>query len=106
MSWADRRGCLVSVEMISAIFTGLTGLLAAVAAVLANRSRRVSEDSRATRRAARALQRKFVASLNHIFTLETELARRGLPVPARPEILEADEDDDGAQPASGIRAAT
>lgn len=85
----------MSVEMISAIFTGLTGLLAAVAAVLANRSRRVSEDSRAVRRGARELQRKFLAAIQHIFALETELARRGLPVPARPEILEKDDDDDG-----------
>jgi hypothetical protein len=89
----------MSVEMISAVFTGLTGLLAGLAAVLANRSRRVSEDSRAIRRGYRELQRKFNVGLTHIFTLETLLARRGLPVPERPKILEMDEgDDDGSTP--------
>jgi hypothetical protein len=88
----------MSVEMISAVFTGLTGLLAGLAAVLANRSRRVSEDSRAVRRGYRDLQKRFTAALQHIFTLETELAQRGLRVPARPEILEKDDDDDGSAP--------
>lgn len=91
----------MSVEMISAVFTGLTGLLAGLAALLANRSRRVTEDSRLIRRQARQLQKRLLAALGHIFTLETELAERGLPVPPRPEILEADDDDDGptTQPA-------
>lgn len=84
----------MSVELISAIFTGLTGLLAALAALLANRSRRVSEDSRYTRRQARALQRRYLAAQDHIFALETELARHGFPVPARPAILEDDDDDE------------
>jgi hypothetical protein len=88
----------MSVELISAVFTGLTGLLAAVAAVLAQRSRRTAEDSRAIRRGYRQLQKRFTAALNHIFTLETTLAARGLPVPERPPILEADEDDDGPAP--------
>lgn len=87
----------MSVEMISALFTGLTGLLAALAAVLANRSRRVSEDSRSIRKQARDLQRRYIAAIGHIFALETELARRGLSVPPRPEILESD-DDDGSAP--------
>jgi hypothetical protein len=87
----------VSVEVISAVFTGLTGLLAAVAAVLANRSRRVGEDSRAIKRQYRLLQRKLLAALEHIFALEHELAARGIPRPERPEILEQD-DDDGPAP--------
>jgi hypothetical protein len=91
----------LSVELVSAIFTGLTGLLAAVAAVLANRSRRIGEDSRTIRRQARTLQRKFLAALSHIFTLETELAARGLAVPPRPEALEQDaDDDDGPTPSA------
>lgn len=91
--------------MISAIFTGLTGLLAGLAALLATRSRRMSEDSRLIRRQARDLQRQYIASVQHIFVLETELARRGLPIPARPEILERDgDDDDGAPQLEGARA--
>lgn len=96
----------MSVEMISAVFTGLTGLLAGLAAVLANRSRRVSEDSRTVRRGYRELQRKFVAAVGHIFTLETELARRGLRIPDRPEILEKDDDDDGSPPQRAGTGAT
>lgn len=88
----------LSVELISAVFTGLTGLLAATAAVLANRSRRVGEDSRAVRRQARLLQKKLLAALQHIFSLEHELAERGITPPARPEILEMDDDDDGPAP--------
>lgn len=96
----------MSVELVSAIFTGLTGLLAAVAAVLANRSRRVTEDSRTIRKQARQLQRKLLAALSHIFTLETELAERGLAVPPRPDVLESDDDDDGTTPSAtgGTRA--
>jgi len=96
----------MSVEVISAVFTGLTGLLAGLAAVLATRSRRVSEDSRSVRRGYRELQRKFVAAVAHIFTLETELAQRGLRVPERPEILEKDEDEDGPAPERASHRAT
>jgi hypothetical protein len=88
----------LSVELISATFTGLTGLLAAVAAVLAGRSRRVAEDGRFYRRLAREAQRKFLAALAHINLLEEELVQARHPVPPRPEILEADEDDDGPAP--------
>ena len=84
----------MSVEMISAASTGLIGLLTALAALMANRSRRVSEDSRSNRRLARELQKKFTAALRHINLLEERLARRGLSVPKRPEILEKDDDDD------------
>lgn len=88
----------MSVEIVSAMFTGLTGLLAAIAALLANRSRRVTEDSRLLRRQVRQLQRKVLAALQHIFALEHELAERGIRIPARPEILEADDEDDGPTP--------
>lgn len=84
--------------MISAVFTGLTGLLAVIAGMLANRSRRRTEDSKAVRRMYRDLQRRFLAALDHIFTLEQELVEARRPVPARPEILEADDDDDGPTP--------
>jgi len=92
----------MSVEMISALFTGVTGLLSGIAVLLATRSRRVSEDSRYVRRAYRRLQDKFLAAMAHMFVLETKLAERGIPVPARPEILDAEDDDDGPahQPAS------
>jgi hypothetical protein len=88
----------LSVELISAVFTGLTGLLAATAAVLAGRSRRVAEDGRFYRRLARETHRKFRAALAHIYLLEEELIHARRPVPPRPEILEADEDDDGPAP--------
>jgi hypothetical protein len=88
----------LSVEMISAIFTGLTGLLAGLAAVLATRTRRANEDSRLIRRQARDLQRKYLAAVSHIFVLETELALRGISVPDRPEALERDDDDDDGPP--------
>jgi hypothetical protein len=93
--------------MISAIFTGLTGLLAATAAVLANRARRVGEDGRFYRRQARELQRKFLIALSHINLLEEALIKARRPVPARPEILESDDDDDGgpAQPAGANASA-
>jgi hypothetical protein len=96
----------MSVELISAIFTGLTGLLAAVAAVLANRARRVSEDGRYYRRQARDLQRKLLAALGHINLLEEHLIHARRPVPARPEILESDDDDDGTPQPAGAHAAT
>lgn len=85
----------ISVEMISAVFTGLTTLLAAVAAVLANRSRRSGEDSRFYRQLARVAQKKLLAALAHMDLLETRLAGAGRPVPERPKILEQDDDDDG-----------
>lgn len=93
----------ISVELISAFFTGLIGLLTALAALLANRSRRIGEDSRAIKRGARTLQRKFLAAMEHIFTLEQELVDARRPVPPRPEILEAEDDDDGPAP-TPIRA--
>ena len=94
----------MSVELISAIFTGLTGLLAALAAVLAQRARRVGEDGRFYRRQARQLHRKFLAALSHINVLEEALIRARRPVPDRPAILEADDDDDGTPQPAGANA--
>lgn len=94
----------MSVEMITAIFTGLTGLLAAVAAVLANRTRRVGEDTRFYRRQARELHRKLLAAIGHINLLEEHLIQARRALPARPEILEADDDDDGTPQLAGADA--
>jgi hypothetical protein len=96
----------VSVELISAMFTGLTGLLSGLAVLLATRSRRVSEDSRHIRRGYRVLQDKYLAAMGHLFKLETRLAEHGFPVPARPEILESDDDDDGPTPQPALSGRT
>jgi hypothetical protein len=93
----------VSPELIGSLFTGLTGLLAGLAAFTATRSRRVAEDRKALRRRNRFLQRFATAALDHIFDLERLLSGRGLPVPARPAILEMDDDDD--EPAARPSAA-
>lgn len=88
----------ISVEAIGSIFSGLVLVIGALATYTANRSRRVAEDQKHLRRQFRTLQKKFIAACQHMFRLETELAERGLNVPARPAILEADDDDD--QPAA------
>jgi hypothetical protein len=95
----------LSVELISAIFTGLTGLLAGLAAVLAQRARRVGEDGRYYRRQARELHRWKLAALRHMNVLEEALVRARRPVPKRPPILEADDDDDGTPQPAGAHAA-
>lgn len=84
----------ISVEAIGSIFSGLVLVIGALATYTANRSRRVGEDQRVLRRQFRDLQKKFLAACQHMFKLETELAERGIHVPARPAILEADNDDD------------
>lgn len=89
----------ISPEIVGSLFTGLTGLLAALAAFTATRNRRITEDRKTLKRQARLLQRKVVAALDHIFDLEAALARRGLPIPERPAILEMDDDDDDLPPA-------
>ena len=85
---------IISVEAIGAVFSGLVLVIGALATFTANRSRRVGEDRKALKRQYRNLQRKFLAGVQHIFKLETELAERGIHVPPRPAILEADDDDD------------
>ena len=94
---------VVSVELVTAVGTTLTSLLGGIAVLLANRSRRMSEDTRSLRRAARQLQKRFLAAMDHIYVLEEALIHARRHVPDRPAILEADDDDDEPptpQPAS------
>lgn len=77
-------------QLVNAIFSGLVLLLGAVGTLVATRGRRAAVD----RREHRKLQRRYIAALRHIFRLETELAELGHQPPARPELLD-DEDDDG-----------
>lgn len=95
----------MSPEALTAIFTGLTGMIAALAAFTANRSRRVAADQRVLRKRVRLLERQVIALVEHIFTLEVEIARRGGQVPERPSILEQpDDDEDDEGPAGGLHA--
>jgi hypothetical protein len=84
----------LSPELIGSVFSGLVLLVGALATYTATRSRRLGEDQRVLRRSFRDLQKKYLAAIAHLFKLETELAERGLEVPARPAALEADDDDD------------
>lgn len=84
----------MSPELVGSILTGLTGLLGGLAAFAATRNRRITEDRKVFRRQVRRLQKQLVAALDHIFDLEQGYARRGLPIPERPAILEMDDDDD------------
>lgn len=84
----------MSPELVGSIFSGLVLLVGALATYTANRSRRIGEDQRTLRRQFRELQRKYLAAVGHMFSLEVELAERNLRVPKRPAILEADNDDD------------
>jgi len=80
----------VSPEVINALFQGAVLLLGALGLTAANRGRRQV----VTRRDYRALQRRYLAALSHVFSLESELAARGIRAPDRPAELE-DDDDDG-----------
>ncbi len=84
----------LSPELISSIFGGIVLIIGSLATYTASRSRRLGEDQRQLRRNFRELQKKYLAVLAHLFKLETELAERGIEVPARPAALEADDDDD------------
>lgn len=84
---------MFSAEALTAIFTGLTGIIAALAALTANRSRRIAVDQRALRKRVRLLEKQIIALVEHTFTLELEIARRGGPIPERPSILEQLDDD-------------
>lgn len=85
---------MLSPELIGSIGTALTGILAAIAAFTATRNRRVTEDRKALRRQEKLQRLRINAALSHIDKLERRLSGRGLPVPARPAILEVDEGDD------------
>lgn len=84
----------ISPELIGSIFSGLVLVIGAAATFTANRSRQSGEERKTLRRRVRLLERKVLAAVQHIFTLESDLAQRGLPVPSRPAVLEADDDDD------------
>jgi hypothetical protein len=88
----------ISPELVGSVFSGLVLLVGALATYTASRSRRVGEDARSLRRDLRALQKRYVAALQHIFHMETTLADRGLAVPVRPAELEADDDDPPVAP--------
>lgn len=83
---------------MGSIASALTALLAGLAAFTATRSRRVTEDRKALRRQGKLQQQRITAALGHIDKLERRLSGRGLSVPARPAILEVDEDDDEPSP--------
>lgn len=95
-----------SVELITALGTGLSTVLGALAVLLANRSRRTAEDGRFYRRMARETHSKFLAALEHINVLEEALIRARRPIPARPKILESDDDDGPPTQPAGAHAAS
>lgn len=70
---------------LGVIFQGLATLAVALGFTAANRSRRAAVDAGAFR----TLQRECLAWAEHGYGLERRLAGAGLPVPARPEVLEA-----------------
>lgn len=76
---------------INAVFSGLVLLLGALAGLVTARGRKAG----IRQRDYRDLQRRFLVSLTHVFTLETALAAHGIKPPARPTGLDptADEDD-------------
>jgi hypothetical protein len=78
----------VSPETVAALFTGLTGLVAGLSAFTASRSRKVEGDQRVLRKRVRRLERQVLALVQHVFTLELEIARTGGTIPDRPMILE------------------
>lgn len=78
--------------VITAVFQGAVVLLGALGITAAQRSNRTTVRVRDHR----ALQRRYLVAISHVFTLETDLAERGLPVPRRPK--ELDDDDDGLPP--------
>jgi hypothetical protein len=60
-----------------------------VAALVTARGRRAGVQ----RREFRALQRRYLAALTHIFALETVVAGLGQAPPARPTAIESADDD-------------
>jgi hypothetical protein len=84
----------ISPELVSAAFGGLALLVGALATYTANRSRRVSEDQRLRKQQLRQYRDRYEAALAYSWRLREELAERGIPIPARPRILEDDDGDD------------
>ena len=80
----------MSADQLVAILQGTAVLVGALGLGVAQRNKR----ARVSRRAWRDLERRFLSAMEHIFTLEFELAERGIPRPPRPRTLESSEDDD------------
>lgn len=95
---------------LGVIFQGLATLAVALGLTAAGRSRRAAVD----RGEFRTLQQECHAWARHAWTVESRLAGAGLPVPARPPILEArygpaaggGGDDGGHDGAAGTGQAT
>jgi hypothetical protein len=83
-------------QQITAAFQGAAVLLTGVASLAALRSSRAASG----RRAGRERDRLLLAALGHITKLERYIARRGLPVPARPALLEGDDSDGSGNPSA------
>jgi hypothetical protein len=87
----------VSVDppLINAVFSGLVLVLGALATLITARGRRAGVQ----RREFRSLQRRYLAALTHVFSLETVIAGLGQVPPARPAAIDqADDEDDTATP--------
>jgi hypothetical protein len=85
---------LPSPEVLNALFQGAVVLLGALGLTAGARANRAAVRIRDHR----ALQRRYLVALSHIFTLETDLAERGAPVPRRPAEIEDSPDDGGIPP--------
>ena len=81
---------------INAVFSGLVLLLGALATLVTARSKRVGVQ----RREFRKLQRRYLAGLGHIFSLETILAGAGIAPPPRPPLIDQNDEDEEAVPAT------
>jgi len=81
-------------ELATALFQGAVLLLGGLGLTAAQRSNR----SAVRVRDHRALQRRYLVVISHVFTLETELAEHGIAVPRRPAEIEDQPDDPGPPP--------
>ena len=81
---------MVDPPTINAVFSGLVLLLGALATLITARGRRAGVQ----RREFRALQRRYLAALTHIFSLESLVAGLGVAPPARPAAIESADDDE------------
>jgi len=82
-------------EMIGIIFAGVGSLIAALSTFSANRSKQTAADVKLLRARVRRLERRDLASTQHMFLLEREIVKLGGTIPARPVILEELIEDDG-----------
>jgi hypothetical protein len=84
----------MSVEAIGAIFTGIASVIVALGSFIVSRSRRSYEDIRVIKKDFSKLQRRFRAAMRHIFNLEVALEGAGKTIPARPEELDVEWDEE------------